>query len=498
MTLVVETTKGKVQGIETEGIHAWFGIPFGKAPVGELRFKRCVPADAWEEVWDCTRIGHDPIQFIAKRETEDEDCLNVNVWAPKDAEKLPVMVYFYGGGLNYGFNTDPSYDGTNMAAKGVVRVNVNFRLGPLGYYDFNQYDESFDTNCTVSDQIEGLRWVQENIAAFGGDPGNVTIFGESGGGVAVFNMLASPEAEGLFHRAISQSGLPRLSGSRKFTEKVMPIFLKDYLKVAPEDIAGIRDMDIAKIKEAGSKFYNDFMKLLPCCNMPGPLFGDDLLPEFMWTALKKGRAKGIDVIIGYNRNEGDTFTASMDGAGGWIPSWEAVREMLEISGKAEAYEELRALYGGEDEAAELKRFAGDYLFMMDAFRCADNQVPYGKVWMYRFDFVPEVHRQMGLGAVHSVEVPFALDTLDKGYFSYCLKGTPREHLEAVRDQMSDAWIRFAKTGNPAGDGMEWPEYKGPHSPVHLFDLEPSNVDVRLDERIFQVWEKIGIPYDEEI
>ncbi|MDG2575888.1 carboxylesterase family protein, partial [Vibrio parahaemolyticus] len=183
MNLIIQTTKGKIEGFETEGVNAWFDIPFGKPPVGDLRFKRAQPVDPWEGVKDCKTYGNDPIQFIGVRDKEDEDCLNINVWAPKNANKLPVLVWFYGGGLHYGFNSDLSYDGAHMAASDVIRVNINFRLGPLGYYDFNQFDSSFDTNCTISDQIEGLKWVKENIEAFGGDPDNVTIFGESGGGV---------------------------------------------------------------------------------------------------------------------------------------------------------------------------------------------------------------------------------------------------------------------------------------------------------------------------
>ena len=497
MSLLIQTTKGKVEGFETEGVNAWYGIPFGKAPVGELRFKRAQPADAWEGVMECKTDGHDPIQFISTRPTEDEDCLNVNVWAPKNANKLPVVVWFYGGGLNYGFNTDPSYNGAHMAANGVVRVNLNFRLGPLGYYDFNQFDDSFDTNCAVSDHIEGLKWVKENIEAFGGDPGNVTIFGESGGGVAVYDLLASPAAKGLFQKAIAQSGLPRLSGGRKFTKLIIPRFL-EYIGLNPNEVYKLKTMDIAKIKEAGSKFYEDFTKLYAGINMPGPFFGDDLLPEYPWTAIQNGSAKGVDVIFGYNRDEGDTFIQSTEVVQGWFPSWECVENMLKNNGKEEHFPELRAAYSDvEDDRKALSNFVGDYFFAMDAFRCADNQVNHGNVWMYRFDFVPVAYKMQNMGAVHAAEIPFALDTLDRGFFAYATKGTPQDQLEAIRDQINGAWLNFAKTGNPSGGAIEWSKYEGKNSPVHIFDLEPSNQDVRLNEKVFAVWKKIGIPYDQE-
>ncbi|MEK4476280.1 carboxylesterase/lipase family protein [Paenibacillus sp. FSL R7-0048] len=495
--MIINTKKGKVEGFETEGVNAWFGIPFGKAPVGDLRFKRAQPADPWEGVRDCKVAGHDPIQFIAFREGEDEDCLNVNVWAPKNAENLPVVVWLYGGGLHYGFNTDPSYDGAPMAANGVVRVNLNFRLGPLGYYDFNQFDDSFDTNCTISDHIEGLKWVKENIEAFGGDPGNVTIFGESGGGVAVFDLLASPAAKGLFQKAISQSGLPRLSGGREYTKLVIPRFL-EYIGLQPEEVYKLKTMDIDIIKKAGSKFYEDFTTLFAGINMPGPLFGDDLLPERPWTAIQNGSAEGVDVIIGYNRDEGDTFIQSTEVVQGWFPSWECVETMLKNNGKEQYYPELRAAYSDiEDERKALSSFVNDYFFAMHSYICADNQVNHGNVWMYRFDFVPVAYQQLNMGAVHAAEIPFALDTLDRGYFSYATKGTPQDQLEAIRDQINGAWLNFAKTGNPNGGSIEWPKYEGKNSPLHIFDLEPSNRDVRLSEQVFAIWDEIGLPYDQE-
>lgn len=495
MNLVIQTKKGKVEGIATEGIRAWYGIPFGKAPVSDLRFKRAQPAGPWEGIKDCKIQGNDPIQFIGDREKEDEDCLNVNVWAPENAKNLPVMVWFYGGSFHYGYNNDPSYDGAHMAANGVIRVNVNFRLGPLGYYNFNQFDDSFDTNCTVSDQIEGLKWVRENIEGFGGNPDNITIFGESAGGTAVYNMLASPAAKGLFQKAIAQSGLPRLSGGKEYTKLIIPRFL-EYVGLKPDEVCKLKTMNITKLKEAGRKFCKDFPKLYDGINPPGPFYGDDLLPEYPWTAIKNGNAEGVDAIFGYNRDEGDTFMDSSEHTTAWISSWECVEKMLQNNGRAEYFSELRTAYSdAENERKALSNFISDYYFTMDTYRCADNQLNHGKVWMYRFDFVPSALQTQNLGSTHGAEIPFALDTLDRGYFALILQGTPHEQVGAIRDQINGSWLNFAKTGNPSVEAIDWPRYEGKNSPLHVFDLQPSNQDVRINDKIFALWDKIGLPYD---
>ncbi|WP_187470431.1 carboxylesterase/lipase family protein [Dictyoglomus thermophilum] len=497
MELIVETKTGKVKGTEVaEGIYAWFAIPFAEPPIGNLRFKRAQPIEPWKGIKDCTTLGNDPIQFIGALPNENEDCLNLNIWAPKNAYKLPVMVWFYGGGFHYGFKNDPSYDGTNMAKKGVIRVNINFRLGPLGYYDFNQFGKSFDTNCALSDQIEGLKWVKENIEAFGGDPNNITIFGESGGGCAVYNLLASPASRGLFHKAIVQSGLPRLSGTRKFTKIIIPKFL-DYIGIKPEKVAQLKNIDVAKIKEVGSKFYNDIPKLYEGIFMPGPFFGDDLLPERPWIAIKNGSARGIDVILGYNRDEGDTFVYSSEHVQAWFPSWDIVEKMLRNNSKEKYYKELKEAYSHfKTEYEQLSHFVTDYLFAIDLFRCANEQVNYGNVWVYRFDFVPHLYKQMNMGAVHAVEIPFALDTTDRGYFSYALKGTPKEQIDNIKNQINRAWINFVKTGNPNDDFITWPQYQSENGIVHIFDLTPSNQNIGVDERITHIWDEIGFLYDE--
>jgi para-nitrobenzyl esterase len=368
----------------------------------------------------------------------------------------------------------------------------------LGYYDFNQFDRDlFDTNCMLSDQILGLKWVKENIAAFGGNPDNVTIAGESGGGCAVFNLLSSPAAKGLFRKAIVQSGLPRQSGGRKLTKLLIPKFL-DYAGLKPEEAGKLKTMDIATLKEAGGRFYDEFMRLFPGINIPGPFFGDDLLPERTWTALRNGSAKGVDVIIGYCRDEGDTFVNDSQFVKAYIPSWDTVKDMLQNNDKEQYFEELRAAYRDfTDDHKALSAFAGDYFFIMDSHRCAAEQTRHGNVWMYRFDFVSPAFKYMKMGAAHGAEVPFSLDNLDRGFFMYPYKGTPQEELEKLRDEVTGAFSNFAKTGNPEGGGITWPKYDSGSNTVHIFDVPPSNQCVRVDRKVISVWDKLGLMYDGE-
>lgn len=495
--LLVKTENGMVQGFETDGVNAWYGIPFGKAPVGELRFKHSKKADPWNDVKDCTTFGNQPIQFIGEWSNESEDCLNLNVWAPQNAENLPVFVWIYGGAGHFGYNDDANYNGVNMAVNGVVRVNLNYRLGCFGFYDFNQYDsELFDTNCALSDQILGLQWVRDNIAAFGGDPQNITIAGESAGGCAVFNLLASPAAKGLFQKAIIQSGLARGSGGREYTKTIIPVFL-EYLGLKPEEAYKIKTMETSVLRKACADFYSNFSAKYAGIYMPGPFFGDDLLPDRIWTALQNGSAKDVDVIIGYNRDDGESFANSTESKKALFSDWNEVEIMLRNNKKEALFPELRAVYPDENEKKALSQFATDYLFAMDSHLCADKQTPHGNVWMYRFDFVPAAYKQMGMGAMHAAEVPFALNNTAQGFFSYSLKGTPQEQIDAIRDQINGAWLNFAKNGNPNGGIVDWSPYNSETHNVHVFDLEASNQKISVNPKVREVWDKLGLMYDQE-
>jgi para-nitrobenzyl esterase len=214
MNTTVEIKYGTVEGFKENGLAKWFRVPFAEPPVGELRFRRAVECEKWNGIRSCKQHGNKPIQFASLSQTkaisESEDCLYLSIWrSDNEKKKLPVFVWIYGGAFIAGECSEPGYDGSTFAKEDILYVAINYRLGVLGFYDFTGYDkENFDSNCGLSDQIMALKWIKENIEAFGGDSENITIAGESAGGTSVCNLLAAPTAKGLFHKAISQSGLP--------------------------------------------------------------------------------------------------------------------------------------------------------------------------------------------------------------------------------------------------------------------------------------------------
>ena len=211
--MIVQTAYGKVEGFVDDGVRKWLGVPFAKPPVGDLRFRRAQQPDRWAGIRACTKFAPTAIQFAAppdapmSQEASSEDCLYANIWAPgvgeaEQGSKLPVFIWIHGGAYHAGSTRNPGYDLTAFARDGIVGVSLAYRLGPLGFYRFDELSDRFDSNCGFSDIVAGIRWVHENIAAFGGDPDNITVCGESAGATMVFCALASPACR----RAVSCSG----------------------------------------------------------------------------------------------------------------------------------------------------------------------------------------------------------------------------------------------------------------------------------------------------
>ncbi|MDK2865999.1 MAG: para-nitrobenzyl esterase [Clostridiales bacterium] len=383
----VTTAYGTVEGFQENGLIKWLGIPFAKPPIGDLRFRRAQPCEKWQTIKQCHKFGNKPIQFFPfeigeipeayRIIPESEDCLTVNIWRPDHPQKkLPVIVWIYGGAFTVGESSDATYDGSSFAANDVMYISFNYRLGPLGFYDFTQYDEAhFDSNCGLSDQIMALKWIKENVEAFGGDPDNITIFGSSAGGASVCHLVASPETKGLFQKAIAQSAVPDFGLSKTSRKNNVDLFL-DQVQLTPDTVIALRDMDIAAIVKANTFVHlHGFIKY-PGMYQPGPVI-DDLLPEAPADIIAKGKASDIKLIIGTNRDEGNFFVSQKS----VFPyTWEMVEAMFKANHREADLPRLTALYAkAESPAEKLNQFNRDRAFSIPSIKIADAQSQYNDV-----------------------------------------------------------------------------------------------------------------------
>lgn len=459
---VITIRDGRIAGArEANGTRVWRGIPFARPPVGLLRGRAPQPADAWSGIRDATVFGSDAIQQSLVPGVGpmkgSEDCLYLNVWAPERPASTPrpVIVWIHGGGFVFGAGSEESYHGAGYAERGdVVFVTFNYRLNGFGYLQTSRDPGS--ANLGLLDQIAALRWVRDNIAAFGGDPNKVTVMGESAGGMSIGCLLGAPASRGLFHRAIIQSG-----GAR-------PVFLPDeprqVLALALGE-AGLRPGDDEKLLALPASDLHRIFNALAAASNTALLGGEAfhpavdgvVLPEHPLLALAP-----VPTLIGHCENEGVTFAdvkTLIDG----LPK--KVRSLV----GAARWDTLTAAYTGtprpqRDPTVDL---FSDTFTGIPSLRLADRLVALGApVWSYRFDY----QKASPIGAAHASDIAFTFGQP---------KGTPfpvdwTAEAKAVSDRMRDSFIAFAKTGSPQTDALpRWPR----HDPAGLdylrFDVKPS-------------------------
>ena len=445
----VKVTGGTIQGTVLEDMTVYKGIPFAAPPVGELRWKAPQPVVAWDGVLECTKFAPAPMQ--GNGQGSSEDCLYLNVWTPAKSpkEKLPVMVWIYGGGFAGG-STD-QYDGAALARQGVILVSVAYRVGKLGFLTLpalNAEDpHGVNGNYGILDQIAGLQWVHDNIAKFGGDPAKVTIFGESAGGISVSMLCASPLAKGLFRGAISQSG-----GSFGPTN--------------PRDFPGenmLKLADAQKLNDAWAKSAfgeNYTLEQLRAAepravmgNFGGsggwPVTDGYVIPDDQYKMYEAGNYNDVDVLIGYNSDEGMSFGFAR-GNGSHEQSTRARYE--------DYADKLLAAYPLEPDgkvgktARDLTRDAA-FGWQTWAWARLQEKTGKGRVWLYYFDQHPDYPAdspRYGQASPHGQDVAYVF-------------GNPQE-VQPTDKQLSDwmmaYWTNFAKTGDPNGAGLaEWPRFR---------------------------------------
>lgn len=506
MSALVETKYGKLQGYEKEGLQIFKGIPFARPPVGKLRFQAPQPPEPWDGVREATKWGgacpQDKIPIMNVGEMS-EDCLYLNVWTPAcDGKKRPVMFWIHGGGFMIGSTAQGEYNGKHLAKNGdVVVVSTNYRLGAFGFLHLSELlGEGFPSasNNGIRDQIAALEWVRENIEAFGGNPADVTIFGESAGGMSVSTLLGSPKSKGLFAKAIPQSGAANHSISSEDGTRAAKAVL-DALGIDPKNPEKLWEVDaksIVKAQRASAK--------LTVAVGPGkipqtamtliPVVDGDVLTKGTWEAINDGIAKDVSVMTGTTLEEWRLFsqmaelTAGMSG-GEKPPQIDADKlgQFVEagLPGRADA---AIALYSKGREGAKPQEIytaiETDRMFRAPATRLVEAQSKHNKnTYLYRVDFAGPT-----FGACHAIDIPLVFGGVDNPFGQMFTGGG--EKARTVSKNMQDAWLSFAKTGKPGHAGLpEWPAYEESRRATMLFNAECKVVeDPDADHRKF--WDDI--------
>jgi para-nitrobenzyl esterase len=471
---VVSTRTGKVRGAVQDGVHVFRGIPYAQPPVGPLRFAAPVPYQPWDDVRDATEFGPPPPQPMCT--TSSDDWLTVNVWTPDLDARLPVMVWLYGGRFTAGAADEPTWDGARLAAGGVVVLSLNYRVGPEGFMSI----DGAMPNRGLLDQAAALRWVHDNIAAFGGDHRNVTVFGESAGAASVASLMATPTASGLFRRGIAESVPAFLFGADLAADIARVIAGKLDRRSTVADLAGVAPQELADAA-AGIEFQDRWGYPLSVRRSQfGPVVDGTVLPDSPFRALAAGAGSDIDLLIGHNRDEYNIVIQELGGPDTVTPE-RAERALTSLPPAPDGAQAYRQAHPDADHRQLFGVVCSDFVYRMPTLHIAQaHTTGGGTTYLYEFSYDASP-----IGAAHMTEIPLVFRTLDSPLGS-ALYDSAHGAKELSRE-MGAAWRSFATTGDPG-----WPPYDPAEQLTRIFDVQPSVV--RYPEQASQqIW--AGYPFD---
>jgi para-nitrobenzyl esterase len=502
---IANTSTGRVRGYQHNGIYTYKGIPYAEAK----RFEAPQKPKPWQQVrssmtygpvaplMDPTSSVQDESEFFFHHDWgyTNENCLVLNVWTPgiADGKKRPVLFWIHGGGFTAGSSQElPSYDGESLARTGdVVVVSINHRLNILGFLDLSAYGEKFrhSANNSILDIRVALEWVRENIAGFGGNPDNVTIFGQSGGGAKVNTLMAMPSAKGLFHRAVNQSGSFRMEMLDKSTTGEIAAEVLKELQLKPEEVDKIQAVPFTQLSDAGKKALKTVSDRMKAAGKPLPGFGlgwgpslDGVdLPHQLFSKEAFELSKQVPLMIGTVKNEFITslFTGMSNAPDSTIRSY----LKKQYGDKSDAYvAAVRKAYPNDTKASDLidvdTRFRPGAVYQANEKSSLAGGAP---VYMYIFTWQSPV-LDGKYKAFHCMELPFVFNNIHR-----CeeMTGGSKEAVE-LASKVSQAWINFARSGNPNHKGLpEWPAYNRSNTATMHFD-NTCSVKPQLDRELFEL------------
>lgn len=501
---VTATDAGKVRGYINNGIVTYKGIPYAEAK----RFEAPQKPKPWSNVrssfsygpvaplMDPTTSIQDESEFVFDHSWgfTNEDCMRINVWTPgiNDGKKRPVLFWIHGGGFTAGSSQElPSYDGENLAKKGdVVVVSINHRLNILGYLDLSAYGEKYkqSANSSVLDMKAALEWVKTNISNFGGDPNNVTIFGQSGGGAKVNTLMAMPSAKGLFHKAINQSGAFRAAMLDKATTQAIGAEVMKELGISADKVDDIQKIPFQTLSDAGKKALKTVADKMKAEGKPaigfglswGPSADGEVLPYQLFSNEAFELSKNIPLMIGTTINEFAVFRGGIPSNSTNEQATEAIKKVY--GDKTDAY--VTAIKKAYPNGKMTDMLSYDVTFRPGAVQQANLKSAIAgsaPVYMYLFDWQSPV-MDGKYKAVHCMEIAFCFDNIQR---TKNMTGGTKE-AQALADKMSSSWINFAKLGNPNHKGLpNWPAYNSSNTSTMHFD-NTCVVKPQMDKELFDL------------
>jgi para-nitrobenzyl esterase len=497
---VVVTDSGPVRGTDDGQVRVWKGVRYAAPPVGDLRWRAPVPPRPWSEVADALEFGavspqpKSPIPMGAGTRSA-EDCLFLNVWTPSGlsgGDGKPVMVWVHGGAYIFGSGSQPLYDGRALASGGdVIVVTINYRMGVLGFLELSSYAGDgvrFDSNVALRDVLLALRWVQNNIAAFGGDADNVTLFGESAGGGIVTTLLTVSAANGLFARAIAQSS-PVTSVYDAARARTVAELVLDRLEVTA---AQARSVPVDAIVAASAHAFDHVPTTTPGTLAFAPIVDGDLVPDYPVKLAREGRSHPVPLIIGTNRDEAALFRWMKSPLMPIAPN--TIREMFaEIATEQPGLQlpteaQIGSAYSGIREKALGLHVARDVGFRMPTLWFAEGHHTVAPVYLYRFDWTTPMLKLLRLGAAHATELPYVWGNLVMGPRDITFKLGGLKSGKAVSERIRARWTNFAVAGRPTGlpGEPEWAPYDTDERATLVIDKRDSVAD-DLDRGIRTAW-----------